>query len=406
MRGVEKLVPELRFPGSDNQWSSKRFNDVLILKSRPFKMDDESEYSLVTVKRRYGGVIARGIYKGQEIKVKSQFKLKENDFIISKRQIVHNACGIVPKNLSGSIVSNEYSVFKPKSNLDIAYFNYFCHLPKISHTFYLSSIGVHIEKMLFKVDDWLKWQFCFPALPEQQKIASFLSAVDKKIEKLIRKKELLETYKKGVMQKIFSRKIRFKDENGKDYPEWEEVQLGEIANFHKGKGLSKAEIETDGKIKCIRYGELYTHYSEVISEIKSATNAEISRLFLSKRNDVMIPSSGETSIDIATASCLDMDDVAVGGDINVIRTRQHGIFLSYYLNNAKKIDIAKLAQGISVIHLYSKHLKILKILLPSLKEQTKIANVLSTTDKKIKTVQTQLTQTQKFKKGLLQKMFV
>ncbi len=150
------MVPDIRFPGFEGEWEEKSLKNVLNLTPRPFKMKDAGEYSLVTVKRRFGGVVSRGKYFGRDIKVKSQFILWQNDFLISKRQISHKAFGIVPQELDGSIVSNEYSVFIPQDNLDIVYFNHFCRRPSVSYTFFLSSIGVHIEKMLFHVDDWLK----------------------------------------------------------------------------------------------------------------------------------------------------------------------------------------------------------------------------------------------------------
>jgi len=103
-----------------------------------------------------------------------------------------------------------------------------------------------------------------PSLPEQQKIAIFLSAVDEKISQLGRKKELILKYKKGVMQRIFDRKIRFKNDNGEDFPDWEEKKLGDVAVFSKGVGISKEDTSFDGLHECIRYGELYTHYSETI----------------------------------------------------------------------------------------------------------------------------------------------
>ncbi len=114
-----KNVPELRFPGFEGEWEEKRLGDVLELVLRPLKMLDNEKYSLVTVKRRYGSIISRGIFKGKEILVKSQFILKTNDFLISKRQISHNACGIVPLELNDSIVSNEYSILNPKDDLQI-----------------------------------------------------------------------------------------------------------------------------------------------------------------------------------------------------------------------------------------------------------------------------------------------
>lgn len=159
--------------------------------------------------------------------------------------------------------------------------------------------------------------------------------------------------------------------------EWEEKRLGKMAEFLKGKGISKTDIAKNGITECIRYGELYTHYNEVISEIISRTNIDVTDLVLSKTNDVIIPSSGESKLDIAKASCVLKSDVGLGGDLNIIRTTHNGIFLSYYLNNQKKKEIASLAQGNSVVHLYASQLAGLAIRLPSIEEQSKISTLLS-----------------------------
>ena len=254
--------------------------------------------------------------------------------------------------------------------------------------------------------DILRIKVFLPSFPEQQKIASFLSAVDEKTQQLSRKKELLKQYKKGVMQQLFSGKLRFKDENGQEYPDWEEKKLGEVAKFSKGKGISKNEISEDGIYECIRYGELYTRYGEVIQNIYSKTNFDINKAVVSQANDVIIPASGETQIDIATASCVMKSGVILGGDLNIIRTKNNGIFLSYYLNSARKLDIANLSQGISVVHLYSSQLALLNLSIPVIEEQQKIANFLSGIDGKIEQVNGELVKTQEFKKGLLQQMFV
>ena len=159
--------------------------------------------------------------------------------------------------------------------------------------------------------------------------------------------------------------------------EWTSNRLGDFAKFSKGKGISKIDIDENGETECIRYGELYTHYGEVIGEIRSKTSIDKSSLVLSEGNDVVIPASGETQIDIATASCVLKAGVALGGDLNIIKTLNNGVFLSYYLNSKKKIDIARLSQGISVVHLYSSQLTLLSLNLPSLAEQHKIAMFLS-----------------------------
>jgi type I restriction enzyme S subunit len=249
-------------------------------------------------------------------------------------------------------------------------------------------------------------QSAIPTLPEQRKIADFLTAVDGRIGQLSQKKALLEDYKKGVMQQLFTQALRFKDDHGNDFPEWEEKKLGEVCRILKGKGLSKADLVEDGVTPCIRYGELYTIYSELIQEPKSRTNVAEKELVLSEENDVIIPASGETHIDIATASCVMSKGIALGGDLNIIRTKLNGVFLAYYLNNACKHAIARVAQGSSVIHLYPDQLKGLSLRFPSTAEQTKIANFLTALDRKIESVAQQIRHTQAFKKGLLQQMFV
>jgi type I restriction enzyme S subunit len=187
--------------------------------------------------------------------------------------------------------------------------------------------------------------------------------------------------------------------------EWVVKKLEEVAIFLKGKGISKADIVENGNLACIRYGELYTHYQETISEIKSYTNLDAANLVLSKANDIIIPASGETQIDIATASCVLEKGIALGGDLNIIRTKINGVFLSYYLNNAKKMEIAQMAQGISVVHLYPSQLKTLVISIPKPEEQQKIAFCLSSLDELITAQTEKIAQLKLHKKGLMQGLF-
>lgn len=187
--------------------------------------------------------------------------------------------------------------------------------------------------------------------------------------------------------------------------DWEQHNLGEIANFSKGKGISKADIVEDGATECIRYGELYTTYGETIDEVKSRTNIDVDDLVLSEANDVIIPASGETQIDIATAACVLRDGIALGGDLNIIKTENNGVFLSYYLNNKKKLEIASLAQGISVVHLYASQLSLLELNLPTKEEQDKIALFVRSTDEKIQALKKKHSLLEQYKKGVMQKLF-
>jgi len=176
--------------------------------------------------------------------------------------------------------------------------------------------------------------------------------------------------------------LRFPEFEG----EWQEKRLSDIADLSKGIGISKDQLSADGE-PCILYGELYTKYkSETIKEVISKTNIDNTKLVKSKANDVIIPCSGETAEEIATARCVLKDDILLGGDLNIIRLHGYdGSFMSYQLNGKRKYDIAKVAQGVSVVHLYGEHLKNIKTINPSLNEQKKIANLLSLLDERIST---------------------
>ena len=175
-------------------------------------------------------------------------------------------------------------------------------------------------------------------------------------------------------------KLRFKEFND----EWEGYPLNKLVNFSKGNLLSKADLDESGLYPCILYGQLYTKYKEVIRNVYSKTNRNDKNLVRSKYGDILIPSSGETPIDISTASCILLDNIVLGGDINILSPNNcDGRFLSYMINNNKRKDIAKVAQGHSVVHLYNDNLKNINVNIPTINEQTKITNTLELLDKKI-----------------------
>ena len=196
--------------------------------------------------------------------------------------------------------------------------------------------------------------------------------------------------------------LRFPEFQG----EWEEKRLSEIADLFKGNGISKEQLTDTGE-PCILYGELYTKYkSEVISDIFSKTDIDTRKLVKSKANDVIIPCSGETAVDIATARCVPYDNILLGGDLNIIRLYDcDGSFMSYQLNGKRKYDIAKVAQGVSVVHLYGDHLKGVKTYNPCLEEQKKIAKLLSLLDERITTQNKIIDKLQSLIKGISNRIF-
>ena len=197
--------------------------------------------------------------------------------------------------------------------------------------------------------------------------------------------------------------LRFPEFQG----EWEEERLADIADLYKGTGISKDQLSDDGE-PCILYGELYTKYkSETIREVISKTNINNTKLVRSKANDVIIPCSGETAEDIATARCVLNGNILLGGDLNIIRLHGYdGAFMSYQLNGRRKYDIAKVAQGVSVVHLYGEHLKGVKTINPCLEEQKKIAKLLSLLDERIATQNKIIDKLQSLIKGINQRVFM
>ncbi|MFV8346204.1 restriction endonuclease subunit S [Flavobacterium sp. ZB4P13] len=396
------LVPQLRFQEFDGEWKNRSMRDFTkINQDSKFQFQKDSmKNRMIIVFILPMNFLRKDSAKSYFIKNPSASVICYEDDILMTRT---GNTGQVVTGVHGAFHNNFFKI-KYDETCDKWFLYFFLTSHKTQHTI-LKLAGASTIPDL-NHGDFYKITLNIPTFPEQQKIASFLSAVDEKIQQLSRKKELLEQYKKGVMQQLFSGELRFKDENGKDYADWEEKKLGEVAKFYKGKGMSKSEISEDGKNECIRYGELYTRYGEVIQDVFSKTNFDINKAVVSQANDVIIPASGETQIDIATASCVMKSGVILGGDLNIIRTNNNGVFLSYYLNSARKLDIANLAQGISVVHLYSSQLALLNLNLPTLPEQQKIANFLSSIDVKIESTNQQINQTQSFKKGLLQQMFV
>ena len=245
----------------------------------------------------------------------------------------------------------------------------------------------------------------FPEKEEQTKIASFLSNVDEKISQLTQKHELLSQYKQGMMQKLFSQQIRFKADDGSEFGEWKTKKLEDIFSFSRGEPFSKTDISENGEFLCIHYGELFTKYKEVITNISSKTSLLAKNL--GEIGDILMPSSDVTPDGLAKASCLNVSNVFLGGDINILRPQIpcSSEFFSYLINFEKQ-KVLLCVTGTTVKHVYNKDLKKIGYIYPCLEEQTKIANFLSAIDQKIEVVAQQIEQAKQWKKGLLQQMFV
>ncbi|EHO10013.1 hypothetical protein HMPREF9714_01698 [Myroides odoratimimus CCUG 12901] len=259
------------------------------------------------------------------------------------------------------------------------------------------------------VKDLLEYKLFNTSLPEQTKIADFLTQVDTQISLLADKVAQLQLYKKGVMQKLFSQELRFKDEDGKDYPEWEEKKLGEVADITSSKRVFLSDYVEKG---------VPFYRGKEISELKKGNQPsdllyiteESFSIFKEKygvpqKDDLLITAVGT----IGNTYHIPNNDPFYFKDGNLIWLRNivnhNSIFIEYSLEYSKS-EIEKISSGSTQKALTIVKLKVLKVSFPSLPEQTKIANFLTAIDEQIAGVEEQLAQSREFKKGLLQGMFV
>jgi len=242
-----------------------------------------------------------------------------------------------------------------------------------------------------------------PSLDEQTKIAEFFKQLDDTIALYQKKLKGLTILKKAYLSHLFDQRIQFSGVSG----EWKQSKLGNLANFSKGSGYTKSDLTDDGH-PIILYGRLYTNYETIIESVDTfAVKKENS--VISKGNEVIVPSSGETSEDISRASVVSIPGVILGGDLNIIEPSDEidPVFLALTISNGKQQkELSKRAQGKSIVHLHNSDLKEVNLLFPKKEEQIKIGNFFGHLDKTIDLYQTKIDKLNIIKLGFLQKMFI
>lgn len=206
------LSAKLRLPGFSEPWKKVNYSDILKEVRRTLTWDENELYDLISVRRRSGGVFHRESLYGHEIKTKTLRPALEGDFLISKMQIVHGASGVVPKQLSGMKISGSYIalIAKDPKELNINYFNLWSQMPLFYHQTFVSSYGVHIEKMTFDLDAFMSLSMNLPPIEEQNRIVEVISTATNEIELAKEKLERLRRQKRGLMQQLLSGKKRVK----------------------------------------------------------------------------------------------------------------------------------------------------------------------------------------------------
>lgn len=391
----QKNKPRLRFPVFKEDWQTK--SGDLVFESVSNK-NHNSDLPILAITQEQGAMPRHLINYNISVTDKSieSYKVVEaTDFIISLRSFQG---GIEFSNYKG-ICSPAYIVLQPVVEIDRTFFKYYFKTPRYIKRLTKNLEGIRDGKMIsFKYFSEAK--LTFPSIPEQKRIASFFTVLDKKIAELKQKKILLEQYKKGVMQKLFSQELRFKDENGKEFPKWEKKKLGEVVKINQGLQIPISERLTEKAEGSYFY--ITNEFLRVNSEKKYFIK-DPSQSVICNKDDILMTRTGNTGVVITNVEGAFHNNffkIAYPKFIN------KG-FLFYFLNLAETQNLIIKMAGTSTIpdlnhsDFYSIKMPILDIL-----EQTKIANFLSAIDEKINRTETQIQQTQQYKKGLLQNMFI
>lgn len=379
-------VPALRFKEFSGDWEVKVFADILIknrLGGNYANSENETNYPLIKM-----GNLDRGNIKLNKIEyiiqdevINPEDKINYGDLFFNTR----NTLDLVGKV---AIWRNELPKAYYNSNLMLIKFdnNFFMNYRLNSHNGMesLKAIATGTTSVAaIYTKDLLKIKLEIPSLPEQTKIANFLTAVDEKITLLTQKADLLSQYKKGVMQQIFSQELRFKDDDGQEFPEWEEKTLGEIAEtIQSGKSKGRqdlGEYPLYGSTGVIGFSDRFEYEGKTILIARVGANAGF-----------IYEVDGSYSV----------------SDNTLILVLKKPNNYSFFFNLLTKSNLNKLVFGSGQPLITGGQLKSLFVEVPSLPEQTKIANFLTAIDEKITTNQTQLKAVKQYKQGLLQQMFV
>jgi len=399
-------VPKLRFKEFDGDWIKKKLSDFSDkisdgIHSTP-NYSDEGGYYFVNGNNFIDGKIV--IHDNTK-------RVDENEYARHKRPLRNNTILLSINGTIGNIAyyNNEpivlgksacYINLNKKIETKIVY--QLIQSDVIKKYFNSQLTGSTIMNLSLK--SIKTTPITLPTLPEQEKIASFLSAVDERIQKLERKKSLLEDYKKGVMRQLFSQEIRFKNDNGNNYPDWEEKKLGELCDIIVGGTPSTNKKEYwNGSIGWLSSGALNNSNVTKPSKLITKLGLENSSAKIMPANTVMLAMTGATlgRIGLLKFNC--------SGNQSIAGFTPNDTFVSMYLFYVLLYginQIFKYAGGAAQQGINKQSINNLRYLFPIKKEQKKIASFLSGLDKKIELVETQIQQSKNFKKGLLQQMFV
>ncbi|HCY9506507.1 TPA: restriction endonuclease subunit S [Staphylococcus aureus] len=387
----KKNVPELRFPGFEGEWEEKKLGEFA---GKVTQKNVDKKYIETLTNSAELGIISQKDYFDKEISnidnIKKYYVVEENDFVYNPRMSNYAPFGPVNRNKLGKkgVMSPLYTVFKIQ-NIDLNFIEFYFKSSKWYRFMALNGdSGARADRFSIKDRTFMEMPLHIPCMDEQIKIGQFFSKLDRQIELEEQKLELLQQQKKGYMQKIFSQELRFKDENGKDYPEWEETTIKEIAQINTGKKDTKDAI-TNGSY------DFYVR-SPIVYKINTFSY------------------EGEAILTVG-------DGVGVGKVFHYVNGKfdyhqrvykisdfknYYGLLLFYYFSQNFLKETKKYSAKTSVDSVRKDMIANMKAPRPIYIEQKKIGQFIKRVDNKTKIQKQVIELLKQRKKSLLQKMFI
>ena len=412
MSKQEERRPSIRFKGYTEPWEQRKLGEV---SNRVKGNDGRMDLPTLTIsagqgwldqKERFSGNIAGKEQKNYTLLTRGELSYNHGNSKLAKYGAVFQL-----NDFEEALVPKVYHSFKMvdgNSGLFIEYL-FSTKLPDKELRKLISS-GARMDGLLnITYNDFVTINLTIPRNKEEQiAIGSFFQELDQLITLQQRELELMKEGKKTLLSKMFPK-------DGENFPEirfpgftnaWEQRKLGEVAEFTKGRGYSKGDIESSG-VPIILYGRLYTDYQTIIGDVDTYVTMK-NHSVLSEGNEIIVPSSGESSEEISRASVVAKKGVILGGDLNIIRLTKKfsSVFVAITLSNgSQQKELSKRAQGKSVVHLHNSDLKEVNLFFPTLPEQTAIGSFFQELDQLITLQQRELEILKTMKSTLLKAMF-
>ena len=404
----KEFFPKYRFSGFTENWSALKLKEIVTPVKREIDKPKTAYYRL-SIRSHAKGTFKQLVSDPSSVAMKKLFVVHNNDLIVNITFAWEHAVAVAKEKDHGLLVSHRFPTYTI-TGADRNFLEYLIRSPKFKYKLGVISPGGAGRNRVLNQKDFLKIKEVLPeSSKEQTKIGELFQKLDRAIELQQQKVEQSERYKKAMLQKMFPQKgetepqLRFEGFSGG----WECQRLDELVLFSKGKGYSKSDLCESG-VEIILYGSLYTNYQTTISKVHTFAEDKGNSVY-SEGVEVLLPSSGETSVDIARASAVLKKGIILGGDLNILKPKReyNSTFLALNLTySSANRELIKRAQGQVVVHLYNSDIAGVKLMLPTLEEQTKIGEFFQSLDARIEVETKKLNHYESLKKAMLQRMFV